>query len=241
MGENGGAVLTKNNELALVAPKATFANNKFENATITSIANGAFSGKTNIKSIVAPNVTKVGAYAFAGCSVLSSATFGSLKEIGAHAFEKTILTNTDFAATAETIGDYAFADCANLETVTVGANAEVGQYAFKNATALQSVTIGNGAVIGDYAFYCAVNLSYTYENIVNVLQRTQGYVTVAQVEAIFRDYYTTYQYEIKNENGDKVATKSYRRYNIEKYTNSALKTLTAGENVKIGQCRYLHS
>lgn len=232
--ENGGAVLTKNNELALVAPKASFTGNKFENATITSIANGAFSGKTNITSIVAPNVTKVGAYAFAGCSVLSSATFGSLKEIGAHAFEKTILTNTDFAATAETIGDYAFADCANLQTVTVGANAEVGQYAFKNATALQSVTIGNGAVIGDYAFYCAVNLSYTYENIVYVLQRTQGYVTVAQVEAIFSNYYTTYQYEIKNENGDKVATKSYRRYNIEKYTNSALKTLTAGENVKIG-------
>ncbi len=229
--ENGGAQLVKNGELAIVAPKAAIS--KFTTEA-TSVANGAFSGKTNITSIVAPNVTKVGAYAFAGCSVLSSATFGNLKEIGAHAFEGTALSNTDFAGTAEIIGDYAFADCSGLETVTIGANAQVGKYAFRNATSLQSVTIGNGAVIGDYAFQCAVNLLYTYENIVTALQKSQGYVTRAQVETIFNNYYTTYQYEIKNENGDKVATKSYRRYNIERFTNSALKTLTVGDNVQIG-------
>lgn len=230
--ENDGKQLVKNGELALVAPKAIIG---ALTTSATSVASGALAGNDKITSVSAPNVTKVGAYAFADCKNLRSAAFGALNEIGAHAFENDgLLTDITFAATAKSIGDYAFAGCSGIEAVTIGDGATVGKYAFNDATNVETVTIGNGATIGENAFGCAVNLSYTYDNIVSALYSAQGYVLTSQVEAIFNNYYKTYTYDVKDENGNKVGSKSYRKYDIEKFTNSSLTNVAIGNGVTIG-------
>ncbi len=89
--------------------------------TIEAIANSAFSGNTNITSVViSDSVKSIGNHAFRGCTSLASVTFGEgLEVIGAAAFRGcTCITTVVLPDSLKIIGDGAFEDT-NLVAITL--------------------------------------------------------------------------------------------------------------------------
>ncbi|MFA5561486.1 MAG: leucine-rich repeat protein [Eubacteriales bacterium] len=150
--------------------------------SVTSIAEGAFSGCSGLTSLTLPDSLKtIASYAFWGCSGLISLTLpNSATFIGEAAFSGCNgLTSVLIGDGVKFIGPYAFSACA--ATILWGENPSIttiGQAAFRNyqgtsltipesvtkidfeafyqCTKLTSVVIGNGVTsIGDRAFrYC---------------------------------------------------------------------------------------
>ncbi len=135
-------------QIMLCAPSAEKI--EISNSKITSVAAGAFSGNSKLKTVNIPSVTEVGSFAFAECTSLSSVTLGNLTLIGDYAF-----CNTAISAVPENraalIGDYAFASTF-VSSVTIPDGTIIGEGAFDDCKALSSVTIGNDVKIGRYAF-----------------------------------------------------------------------------------------
>ena len=112
--------------------------------TVTSIAEYAFYGNTDIISVSIPSgVISIGESAFSGCSNL---------------------TSIEIPAGVTSIGYLAFQSCNNLESVTF-AEAEgsqltdIGSSAFSGCSSLTSIEVPAGVTsIGDYAFYACSNL-----------------------------------------------------------------------------------
>ena len=148
---DGGKYLTNasGTEIALVAPTL----NVFtcDNANITSVGSGAFSGNAQLLSVNIPSVTSVGNYAFSECQKLSAVNLGNLTYIGSYAFENTAVDTFEFRGDV-TIGDYAFSR-SKITSIIIGDGLTVPTGAFANCTKLQTVVIGNNVTIGDYAFY----------------------------------------------------------------------------------------
>lgn len=94
--------------------------NTYQNLPIIGIADGAFSERTNIKSVVIGNsVVSIGEKAFADSSV-TSITLTAVKSIGANAFANcTRLTEVIFCDKVESIGASAFSGCENLEKIEI--------------------------------------------------------------------------------------------------------------------------
>ncbi len=122
-----------------------------DDAKITAIANGAFSGNNKITAIVAKSITKVGDFAFADCTALRSVSLGTLTELGRYAFYNTKLTALPSLSGLNRIGDYAFALSA-LTSVQIPDGLTVGVGAFQECKSLASVVIGNNVVIEANAF-----------------------------------------------------------------------------------------
>ena len=79
-------------------------------AGVTEIANGAFLGRSDLKSVTIPNsITNIGERAFVGCSGLTSVTI---------------------PGRVTSIGDYAFYNCRGLTSVTFAGDAPMVGYAF---------------------------------------------------------------------------------------------------------------
>ena len=129
--------------------------------SVTSIAYGAFSGNTVIKSVDAPGVTWVGGYAFADCSSLEGVVLGNkLAYIGDYAFANTDITALPDISELDEIGKYAFTRTA-VTSVIIPDGMIIGEGAFSYCKSLASVKIGNGVTVGDYAFRSAGDYSST--------------------------------------------------------------------------------
>ncbi len=206
-----GALIYKGSELVLVAPQ--YASNEVT-TDAASIAKGAFSGNNRIFRVKADNATVVGPYAFAYCANLVEVSLSSVEQIGDFAFIETAITQTPNLSNISRIGNYAFA-FTDITSVTIADNAVIGNYAFAYCTKLKTVTLGDNVTLGEAAFYCPIGL-YTYEN-------TGSF-----------DYYSVYNYEVKDETGAVVKTLSYYRYNFNVGVTSGLTSVEIGGNAVIG-------
>ncbi|MBQ9791603.1 MAG: leucine-rich repeat protein, partial [Clostridia bacterium] len=92
----------------------------------TSSSLGAFSGCTNLETIIyTANLVDIGDYAFSGCVKLESLkvedthTVSHIKSVGVDAFFNTAVSNM-YLTNVESIGYRAFVQCANLDKVVIG-------------------------------------------------------------------------------------------------------------------------
>ena len=146
----------------------------------TTIGNEAFSGCSNLISIVIEDsvkvigresfhsckslteivipesVTNIGYYAFSSCSSLNSIVIpDSVGFIGNGCFYKCSgLTSVTIGSGVTSIGLVAFKGCTKLTSIIIPNSVEdIGSSAFNDCSGLTSVTIGIGVTsIGDYAF-----------------------------------------------------------------------------------------
>ncbi|MBQ7347570.1 MAG: leucine-rich repeat protein [Clostridia bacterium] len=203
-------------ELLLVAPAVSGAFTVSE-STVTSIANGAFSGNSNLTSVNLPNVTSIGDYAFAQCTRLSNVSFGSLKKIGAYAFYGTRLTATPSLSALDSIGDWAFA-YSKLTEVNIPAGLTVGNSAFRECTSLRSVTVGDGVKLGANAFRLDVTNS-------------ENWGTASYLD---EDGVRIYHYIYKSPLTSLTVGKNVEIGNAAFYGAAALESVTLGDGAVIG-------
>ena len=89
---------------------------------VTSISNGAFSGKTNLAEVLIPNsVTSIGEAAFSGCtSIVDFSLPMSITSIGANAFNGCIQLNKIMLPNnLQTLGNAAFKGCKNFPSINI--------------------------------------------------------------------------------------------------------------------------
>ena len=135
--------------------------------SVTRILSEAFSGCTSLTSVTIPEgATTIGSRAFSGCKSLAGVTIpGKVNSIGDRAFGNcTGLTSVTISEGVEEIGDSAFYGCTGLTSVTIpGSVTSIGSGAFSGCTGLTSVTIPESVTsIGDLAFYGCTKLKDIY-------------------------------------------------------------------------------
>ena len=118
---------------------------------VTTVARGALSHCTKLKTAVLPSVTYVSDYGFASCERLESVTLGTLTNIGDYAFFDTAITALPAFTADARLGKYAFAKT-DLTSVSVPDGAVLPEGIFSECEKLASVTIGDGVTVGKYAF-----------------------------------------------------------------------------------------
>ena len=163
-------------------------------ASVSSIAQGAFTGCCNLKALtVSENSTleSISAHMFTGCDQLESIVFlpgSALTSIQAHGFEGLrSLTTLDLRNTKLTnIDNFAFRFCESLTTLTLpDTMVNVGRYAFYYCTSLPQLTLSQGIEhIGSFAFLGTADLElyFTAESLPLYLDENWDYG--------LRDYYT---------------------------------------------------
>ncbi len=137
-------------------------------------------GKTETEFIISDSVTSIADSAFSGCSNLTIVKMpNSVTIIGNYVFNNCIgLTSIVISDGLTSIGGYVFARCGNLTNIEIPDSVTViGHGAFDSCDALTSVIIGNGVTyIGERVFDdCRCLTSITFEG------------TVAQWNAIEKD------------------------------------------------------
>ncbi len=214
----------KATELVLCAPNyGGTANTVTLDDDTTTIGVGAFAGNRLIFTVVANNVTEVGEYAFESCSNLDVVTMPKLQLIGNFAFALSNIQNTPSLDIVTRIGDRAFYGTP-ITSVTISDGTEIGEYAFALCINLTDVIMGNNVKVGEAAFYNPVA-----NHVINPSTMTQE-----QVAQALAQYYTRYDYNVYDAEGNVVATYDYYKYNFAAGAYSSLKTLTLGNNVEIG-------
>ena len=149
---------------------------KINGIPVTTIAQGAFSGRTNLKQVSIPDsVTSIDSSAFEYCKNISRIVLPkNLQTIGCFAFEGcTNLEYINIPNNVTLIDAYAFSYCSNLSYITIPDSVmTVGFGAFDYCTNLKNVSIGKGVkkfgvspfddtnVIPDGVFFNCNNLSY---------------------------------------------------------------------------------
>ena len=131
---------------------------------VTTIAERAFAGNSNLTNVTIPNGLKtIGYAAFSGCISLKTITFpSSIINIEAGAFTFCIsLHQLKFENCAADIGDSAFYNCINLTSVDFGdCLRSIGTSAFEECYALQSVALPDTVTsVGDFAFVNCTSLT----------------------------------------------------------------------------------
>ena len=241
--ETNGAVLLKNNEVVLVAPKYAPAGKTMTLYEATSIGTGAFAGQTGIETIIASKVTKIGDYAFVGCKNLTMVSFSSLDTIGNYAFYETGITVAPSFEKVSKIGEYAFANSAlksvKLPTVSQAKDLIVGDYAFANCNSLQTVEVGNNVKLGKGAFSSEIKI-YDYDKFIENIRKEKDTVMFSDIIKYLNTYYVKYNYEIEGAPNEESRWKTYYRYDFLNENNrpneskSILETVKIGENVIVG-------
>ena len=137
----------------------------------TAINESAFSGMTNLKTIIIPDsMTRVGNNAFINCTSLEKVyikditdwcniAFGNLYSNPLHYAKMLYLNNMPIADLVipdgvTSIGNYAFDGCSLLTSITIPDSVtSIGNYAFDGCSSLTSITIPDSVTsIGNYAF-----------------------------------------------------------------------------------------
>ncbi len=136
--------------LLLVAPSVSGAF-ELNDASITTVGYGAFSGNYGIISVKLPGVTTLEDYAFASCINLATVQFGDLTKLGNYAFYGTALTQLPDLSHLNVIGDFAFA-FSKLTSVEIPDGMTIGNGSFRECQRLSRVVIGDNVTIGRNAF-----------------------------------------------------------------------------------------
>ncbi len=153
---------------------------------VTAIAGAAFTGNSNLKSVVIPDtVASIGEQAFQSTPALTSVTMGAgVTSIGGFAFYSSALTTITLGGSVTSLGDYAFSENPHLASVSFNAGltsmgegafyddpaltevvlpdslTSLGEWAFAQDAALHSVTLGSGVtVVSNAAFQNATSLT----------------------------------------------------------------------------------
>ena len=120
---------------------------------VTSISADAFSGRTELESIIIPEgITSIGTGAFKGCTGLKSISFPSgLTTISENTCSGcTSLKEITFPATVTTIGQSAFESCKSLVSLSIpGTVSRIESYAFSACKSLTSLTLEEGVRVID--------------------------------------------------------------------------------------------
>ena len=129
--------------------------------TVTTIGDGAFSGRISLTSVTIPNsVTTIGVFAFGDCLTLRSIEIpNSVTNIGDYAFEGSGLTSVEIPNSVTHISEGAFADCFYLNSATIRCST-ISRAMFARCYGLMSVEISNTVTtIGESAFENCRNLT----------------------------------------------------------------------------------
>ncbi|MDE6692823.1 MAG: leucine-rich repeat domain-containing protein, partial [Muribaculaceae bacterium] len=126
-------------------------------ASVTQIANYAFAGCRNMKSLTIPNtITQIGASAFEDCVNLQNITIPeSVSAIGDHAFKDCkSLVAIDLPNSLDSIGEHMFENCKSLVSVKLPTSlTSLGNYSFMDCESLVSIDLPASLnSIGDYVF-----------------------------------------------------------------------------------------
>lgn len=132
----------------VIPSSVTFNSNTYY---VTSLANGAFSGCTNLASVTIPaSVTSIGSTVFMSCSGLTTVNFNATNctSMGSSSspvfFSCTNFSTLNIGSNVTTIPSYAFYGCRGLTSVTIPDSVtSIGTCAFYNCIGLTSVTFGN--------------------------------------------------------------------------------------------------
>lgn len=136
---------------------------------VTSIANNAFQGATEITSVTIPNgVTSIGSMAFAGCTALETVNIpSSVTSIEGLAFTGcSSLKDVDIPNSVTSIGGGAFTGCTSLTNIKIpNGITKIETGTFTGCTSLISITIPASVTeIGSLAFSgCSSLLMIRYE------------------------------------------------------------------------------
>ena len=219
--KNNGADVYSGNKLILRAPNST-GTKGFITVDADEIADSAFYGNTSITKVVAPNATSVGDRAFEGCSNLAVIEMPKLTKIGARAFYGTSISELPDLSGISEIGDYAFADT-DLTQAIIPDGVKIGEGAFYKCSSLKSVTVGDNVIIGSKAFANPIP-DITFENLGN--------------SAVFNMFYSTYRYDITDENGKVKDSVTVFRFNLNAASASELVSVNLGSNVTVGDSAF---
>ena len=143
-------------------------------SSITTIANFAFYGCSELKNVTIPNsVTNIENYAFHECGALTSMEIpSSVTTIKSFAFAYCDgLTNIVISDGVTSIGPSAFTECYELKSVVIPDSVtSIGYSAFYGCIALNNLTIGNGVkTIGSSAFTaCALTSIEVPSSVVSI-------------------------------------------------------------------------
>ena len=155
-------------------------------SSVTSIGYRAFSGCTNLDSIIIPNgVTSIGEYAFCCCTGLLTIELpNSVTNIGDYAFIMCYnLLNLDIPDGVINIGKGAF-ECSSLMNVTIPSSIKsIGDYAFYGCINLKCIEIHDNVTdIGDYA------LGYTFINDYENRIKYDNFVIICDENSTAKEY-----------------------------------------------------
>lgn len=146
--------------------------NKSVTYSVTSIATTAFSGCSEITSVVIPNsITTIENGAFQNCSSLLTINIpNNVLTIGTHVFYGcSALLNITIPNSVTSIGNNAFSNCSSLTSVSLSENIKtIGEFLFYNCSSLTSIVIPDSIVsIEQCAFYnCSNLISFAMPNSV---------------------------------------------------------------------------
>ena len=126
---------------------------------VTTIGDGAFLNKTQLKSIDLQQVTTIGISAFSGCTSLETVNSQNLKTVSERGFVQNLkLTSIDLQQVT-TVGEFAFQGCASLKAVNSQNLETIGEYSFSLCTSLKSIDLSKVSIIPKYAFMFSQSLN----------------------------------------------------------------------------------
>ena len=169
----------------------------YNGVPVTSIAGGAFKGRTSLTEIVIPDgVTSIGDNAFNNCRRLTKVVIpNSVTSIDHGAFYYCGgLMEIVIPDSVTSIGQFAFDNCSALTSVIIGNGVKsISERLFYNCSSLTSVVIGDSVTsIGEHAFYyCGALTSVVIPDSVTSIGQFAFYGCSSLTEIVIPDSVTS--------------------------------------------------